>query len=139
MGPTNWPAGEPGREGPRFAVVSSAEVGAEPGMPISADYWVNREPGETWTAFRARRQVEAAEDRADSLEAKALHLRAEAGLMRIHAGLAAGPLSIEYQRGRAETLASLAGMHPDERGHVLAEVAAMIEAAAAEQAGQVEP
>ena len=121
---------EPGRwpvVGPHVAIVSFAEF-AEQGT-MSADYFVNREPGESWTQFRVRRQAEVAEDRATSHEGHALHLRAEAAAMRLHAGLPGSPQqSSEYERGRAEALAQLAGMTTGERNYVLDEVAVMIEA-----------
>jgi hypothetical protein len=78
-------------EGPKIAIVSSAELAEQPGAPLNADYWVNREPGESWTAYRVRRQAEDAERRAAGHEATALHLRAEAASMRLHAGLAPPP------------------------------------------------
>jgi hypothetical protein len=93
MGPGG--CGEPGRTwpvaGPHVAIVSSAELAAQPGAPLAADYWVNRLPGEPWTAYRVRRQAEDAERRAAGHEAHALHLRAEAGLMRLAAGLMPPP------------------------------------------------
>jgi len=123
------PHGEPQpAEHPRVAIVSSSEFAAQPGAPLSADYWVNREPDESWTAFRVRRQAEAAEDRAVSHEGHAHQLRAEAADMRAAAGLPDARPSADYERGRAETLAQLAGMSVAERAYVLDQVAAMIEA-----------
>jgi hypothetical protein len=122
MGPGDWPVA-----GPHVAIVSSADVAAEPGRPLGADYWTQREPGESWTRFRVRRQVEDAERRAATHEGHALHLRAEAAAMRLAGGLAPAKPSGEYQRGQAETLAELAGMSAAERADVLDQVAAMIE------------
>jgi hypothetical protein len=130
MGPGG--CAEPGREAPRVAIVSSADIAAEPGRPLGAAFWTEREPGESWTRFRVRRQAEDAERRATGHEGHALHLRAEAGLMRLHAGLPPAAPSGEYERGRAETLAQLAGMTPAERAYVLDQVAAAIEEAAHE-------
>jgi hypothetical protein len=124
MGPGSWPVG-----GPHVAIVSSAEVEGEPGRPLGAEFWTQREPGEPWTRFRVRRQAEDAERRASTHEGHALHLRAESAMMRLHAGLPPAPPSLEYERGRAETLAQLAGMTPAERASVLDQVAAMIETA----------
>lgn len=114
---------EPGRtwpvRGPKVAIVSSAEID-EQGGTLNADYWVNREPGETARQFRVRRQAEAAEDRATSHEGHALHLRAEAAAMRLAAGLLPAPDGGGlYERGRADTLAQLAGMDPAERALLL--------------------
>jgi hypothetical protein len=78
MGPGG--CAEPGR--PQVAIVSSAELAAQPGAPLSADYWVNRRPGETWTAYRVRRQIEALEARAVAHEEAAARLWAEAAQMR---------------------------------------------------------
>ena len=103
--------------GPAVAIVSSAELGEQ--NTFSADYFVNREPGESWSQFRVRRQAEAAEDRAVSHEGHALHLRAEAAAMRLGAGLPPAPDGGEYERGRADTLAELAGMDPAERALLL--------------------
>jgi hypothetical protein len=120
--------GPHGADHPRVAIVSSSEFAAQPGAPLNADYYVNREPGESWAAFRVRRQAEAAEDRAESHEGHAYRLRVEAAAMRNAAGLPAAAPTAEYERGRAETLALLAGMTAAERADVLDQVAAMIEA-----------
>jgi len=81
---------EPGRTwpvaGPHVAIVSSAELAAQPGAPLSADYWVNRLPGEPWTAYRVRRQIEALEAKAVTHEEAAARLRAEAAQLRQAAG-----------------------------------------------------
>jgi hypothetical protein len=113
MGPGSWPP-----DPPKVAIVSAAEI-AEQGT-LSADYFVNRQPGESWTAFRVRKQAEDAERRAAAHEATAMHLRAEAGTMRLHAGLP-GPehQSAEYERGRADMLADLAAMDPADRALLL--------------------
>ena len=88
MGPGG--CGEPGRTwpvaGPHVAIVSSAELAAQPGAPLSADYWVNRLPGEPWTAYRVRRQIEALEAKAVTHEEAAARLRAEAAQLRQAAG-----------------------------------------------------
>ena len=77
---------EPGRTwpvaGPHVAIVSSAELAAQPGAPLSADYWVNRLPGEPWTAYRVRRQIEALEAKAVAHEEAAARLWAEAAQLR---------------------------------------------------------
>jgi hypothetical protein len=67
---------------PRIAIVSSAELAAQPGAPLSADYWVNRLPGETWPAFKLRRQLEDLERRAKGHDMAAVRLRAEAARLR---------------------------------------------------------
>jgi len=77
---------EPGRTwpvaGPHVAIVSSAELAAQPGAPLTADYWVNRLPGEPWTAYRVRRQAEALDARATEHEETARRLRAQAAQLR---------------------------------------------------------
>jgi hypothetical protein len=72
--------------GPRVAIVSSAELAAQPGAPLSADYWVNRLPGEPWTAYRVRRQIEALEAKAVTHEEAAARLREQAAQLRQAAG-----------------------------------------------------
>jgi hypothetical protein len=101
-----------GREpGPKVAIVSSAEIAATPGQPLSADYWLHRladvgicrcgeeravhdadyqfpvghpyEPApETWPAFQRRRKAEALEASAAKHEATAARLRREALVLR---------------------------------------------------------
>ena len=88
MGPGQYPPRaawemHPAREPyprPLVAIVSSAEI-AEQGT-LSADYWVNREPGETWTAFRVRRQLEDLERRAQVHDEAARKLREQAEELR---------------------------------------------------------
>jgi hypothetical protein len=75
---TGDPSGS--RQAPLVAIVSSAEI-AEQGT-LSADYWVNREPGETWTAFRVRRQLEDLERRAQGHDEAARKLREQAEELR---------------------------------------------------------
>jgi hypothetical protein len=64
------------RDGPKVAIVSSAEIGEQ--GTLDADYWVNREPGEGWPAYRRRKQALDAIRRAEGHERHAAHLRAEA-------------------------------------------------------------
>jgi hypothetical protein len=44
----------------KTAIVSSAEVFGQPGVPLSADYWVNRRDGESYPDYK-RRQAAGAE------------------------------------------------------------------------------
>jgi hypothetical protein len=84
MGPGG--CSEPGRTwpvaGPHVAIVSSAELAAQPGAPLSPDYWVNRRPGESWQTYRVRRQIEALEAKAVAHEEAAARLWAEAAQLR---------------------------------------------------------
>jgi hypothetical protein len=76
MGP-----GTPPREGgPKVAIVSSAELGAA--GTWSADYFVNRLPGETLTAFKVRQEIADLERRATDHETAAARLRAKITTLR---------------------------------------------------------
>jgi hypothetical protein len=75
MGPGGMP--EPG---PKVAIVSSAEIAEQD--TLSADYWVNRLPGEAYTAFRVRRELEDLERRAQVHDQAAAKLRAQADQLR---------------------------------------------------------
>jgi hypothetical protein len=66
--------------GPKVVIVSSAEIAEQD--TLSADYWVNRRPGESWTDFRVRRQIEALLDRAERHETIAAKARADAARLR---------------------------------------------------------
>lgn len=63
-------------------VVSVAELLAEPGAPLSADYWLNRNPGESWPAYQRRREADLLEARARTYEARARKLRKTARGLR---------------------------------------------------------
>ena len=78
MGPGG--SGQP--PGPRVAIVSSAEVAAEPGQPLNARYWVERDPGEGYAHWLRRQGAEDLERRAAKHEAAAGRLRAAAAQMR---------------------------------------------------------
>jgi hypothetical protein len=83
MGPHGEPypqAGPAERYRPQVAIVSSAEI-FEQGT-LSADYWVTRQPGESWTAWRVRKQVELLEARAKRYDDLAAKARAEADQLR---------------------------------------------------------
>lgn len=68
--------------GVRWVVGSSAE--AEEQRTLSADYFVNRLPGESWTGFRVRRQIEELERRAKRHDLAATKLREQADQLRTH-------------------------------------------------------
>lgn len=63
---------------PRVAIVSSAELASQPGAPLTAGYWVNRQPGEDYPAFTRRRQAEELERQAADHDAAAARLRQQA-------------------------------------------------------------
>jgi hypothetical protein len=70
---------EPGRDqGLQVAVVSSADIWAQPTKPIAAAYWVTKQPGETYTAWRVRQECEALERRAKWHDGQAATLRTRA-------------------------------------------------------------
>jgi hypothetical protein len=106
-------ADEP-RPRPLVAIVSSAEVAAE--GTLNAEYWVNRQPAETYPQFRRRRQAEDAERRAEGHERHAALLREEAANLR---GLEPGEVASDYQRGRVDMLRELAVMDAAERADLL--------------------
>jgi hypothetical protein len=70
------PGGYPSEPYPRQAIVSSAELGVVAGT-WSADYFVNRLPGETLTAFKVRQEIADLERRATDHETAAARLRAK--------------------------------------------------------------
>jgi hypothetical protein len=72
------PGTPPPEGGPQVAIISSAELHAT----WSADYFVNRLPGETWTAFRVRREIEDLERRAQAHDEAAAKLRAKIETLR---------------------------------------------------------
>ena len=41
----------------KYAIVSSAELAAQPGAPLTADYWVNRLDDETYEEYKRRRWI----------------------------------------------------------------------------------
>lgn len=41
----------------KIAVISSAQIAAEPGRPLDAGYWVDRLPGESYAQYRYRQQI----------------------------------------------------------------------------------
>jgi hypothetical protein len=67
-------------DAPKVAIVSSAEVAEQD--TLSADYWVNRLDGESYPAFRVRREIEDLEAVAERHERRAAVLRAEAARLR---------------------------------------------------------
>lgn len=74
-----------------------ADIAAQPGAPLSADYWVNRHPGESWPAFQRRREAEELERRARNHEAAARKLRRAARQAR-SAGLGQVNAANPYNR-----------------------------------------
>lgn len=69
-------------EGPRVAIISSAELATQPGAPLTPDYWVSRRPGESYPDFLRRRRAEDMERRARKHEAAAAALRLAAAELR---------------------------------------------------------
>ena len=47
----------------QVAAVSSADILAQPAVPLNAAYWTTKHPGETYTAWRARQECEDLERR----------------------------------------------------------------------------
>lgn len=66
----------------KTGIVSSADIAAEPGAPLNAEYWLERLPGETWPVFKRRRKIEELERRARRLETSARKLRRQARALR---------------------------------------------------------
>ena len=66
----------------RATVISSAELAAQPEAGLNARYWVEREPGETFTAWRLRGQLDELERRAANHDAAAARLREQAAQLR---------------------------------------------------------
>lgn len=66
----------------KTAIVSMSEIAAQPGAPLSAEYWVNRLPGESWPAYQRRRKIEELTARAGRFEARAQRLREQAAVLQ---------------------------------------------------------
>lgn len=64
-----------------IAVVAMAEVLAQPGYPLLAEYWTGRAPGEAWPAWQARMAAEDLIRRAVAHEDHARRLRATAATL----------------------------------------------------------
>lgn len=62
----------------KVTVVSSADIAAMPGQPLSAEFWCDREEGETYDAWKRRREAGRLEALADEMTARAAGLREEA-------------------------------------------------------------
>jgi hypothetical protein len=45
----------------KTAVVTMAQITAEPGMPLSEAFWCGRHDGESWPAWKLRMQAELLE------------------------------------------------------------------------------
>ena len=80
-----------GAQGLQVAVVSSADILAQPGVPLRAAYWATRLPGEDWTAWRMRQQAEELEAKAASHLATARRLQGQAAFLRGQADMVFGP------------------------------------------------
>jgi hypothetical protein len=88
MGPGEYPptnteevlAANRRADGPKVAIVSSAEIAEQD--TLNADYWVNRQPGESYVDFKLRRKIEDIERRARQHEAAAVVLRDQAAHLR---------------------------------------------------------
>ena len=62
----------------QVAAVSSADILAQPAVPLNAAYWTTKHPGETYTAWRVRQECEDLERRAAWHQRQATILRARA-------------------------------------------------------------
>lgn len=66
----------------KTGIVMSSEIDAAEGHPLSADYWLNRQDGETYSQFRRRRTAEVLEARAARHETIARRQRQQAWELR---------------------------------------------------------
>jgi hypothetical protein len=62
----------------QVAAVSSADIWAQPALPLNAAYWTTKQPGETYTAWRVRQECEDLERRATWHDSQAATLRTRA-------------------------------------------------------------
>jgi hypothetical protein len=68
--------------GPRWTIVQSSELAAQPEAGLNARYWVERLPGEAFTAWKVRTEIEELERKAGEYEARAARLRDRAKALR---------------------------------------------------------
>lgn len=66
----------------KTAIVPISEVAAQPGMPLTADYWCTRQDAESYPAWRLRTKAENRERAARRHERIARRLRREAKTLR---------------------------------------------------------